>query len=503
MTDEGPTATEIETTSPAPGNPPYDFTVSLTEAETAKGRVRSLTVTGADPLSGSEKTREYQLLGNEHKSYIRFYAGLAEDFGARVPRNSRPFSKPTFRADYRTLLTENLAPGILYGYGDPAVLRVEDGPGGGWYYLVATSNDAPDSFPILRSRDLVKWEFVDFVFPRGKKPAWAADGETISDYWAPEMHKMRGEFRVYFVARHRQTRELCIGMAKSSRPEGPFEGCGEPILVGDVIDPHVFVESDDKAFLFWKEDNNGLWPSRLGELLYEHPHLIAEFFPQREDQVTASFLHAIWPWAKATEPMELFFIQQPLIEAVTDNFSDFDERLKAMRDGEGDARIRDDLQSVLGVLRTPIYAQELSPDGARLVGGRKKIIENDQPWEAHLVEGIWVTKYGRKYYLFYAGNDFSTDQYGIGVAIADDPSGPYSKVPGPFLSSTTEWAGPGHPSVVTGPDGKPELFLHAFFRGRSGYKEFRVLLAAPIEFREDRVVLRKAGPLSPPPPTPF
>jgi hypothetical protein len=44
--------------------------------------------------------------------------------------------------------------------------------------------------------------------------------------------------------------------------------------------------------------------------------------------------------------------------------------------------------------------------------------------------------------------------------------------------------------VVVGPDGKPQLFLHAFFRGRSGYKEFRALLAAPIEFREDRVVLR-------------
>jgi len=492
MTDEGNTAAGVENTFTPHGAPPFNFTVSIKEAKATRGRALSFTVTGADPESGSKITREYKLLSSEHKSYIHLYAGLAKDFGARLPRNSRPFPKSTFRAPYRTLLTENLAPGILYGYGDPAVLRVEDDPGreGGRYYLVATSNDAPDSFPILRSCDLVKWEFVGFVFPQGRKPAWAADGEMISDYWAPEMHKIRGEFRVYFVARHRQTRELCIGMAKSSRPQGPFAAGAEPILAGNVIDPHVFVENDDTAFLFWKEDNNGLWPAQLSELLHKHPRLIAELFPRREDQITASFFHTIWPWAKDAEPMELFFIQQPLIEAVTANFSTFHERLEAVRDREGKAGVRDDLQSVLAVMRTRIFAQELSADGTRLVGEPKKIIENDQPWEAHLVEGIWVTKHGRKYYLFYAGNDFSTDQYGIGVAIADDPRGPYHKVPGPFLSSTAEWAGPGHPSVVVGPDGKPELFLHAFFRGKSGYKEFRALLAAPIAFREDRVVLR-------------
>ena len=492
MTDDGLIASDVETTLACRDCPPFDFTVSIKGAEAAKGHPRAFTVTGTDPESGSKKTREYQLLSSQHKSYIRFYAGLAKDFGARLPRNSRPFSKPTFKATYRALLDENLAPGILYGYGDPAVLRVEGGPGGegGWYYLVATSNDAPDSFPILRSRDLSKWEFVGFVFPRGRKPAWAADGELVSDYWAPEMHRVRGEFRVYFVARHRHSRALCIGVAKSERPDGPFVPGEGPVLEGNVIDPHVFVENDDTAFLFWKEDNNGLWPGRLNELLYKQPRLIAELFPQREDQVTASFINAIWPWAREAEPMELFFIQQPLIEAVTASFSAFHDRLKTLCKREREPEVREELRAILGVMRTPIYAQELSPDGTRLVGERKKIIENDQEWEAHLVEGIWVTKHGRKYYLFYAGNDFSTDQYGIGVAIADDPRGPYHKVSGPFLSSTAEWAGPGHPSVVVGPDGKPQLFLHAFFRGRSGYKEFRALLAVPIEFREDRVVLR-------------
>lgn len=65
----------------------------------------------------------------------------------------------------------------------------------------------------------------------------------------------------------------------------------------------------------------------------------------------------------------------------------------------------------------------LSPHGSTLLGAPKKIIENDLPWEAHLVEGMWVTKHLNKYYLFYSANDFSTDQYGVGVAIADNPLG--------------------------------------------------------------------------------
>ena len=48
---------------------------------------------------------------------------------------------PSAAIRWRPLLTENVHPKILVGYGDPAVLRGDDG-----YWLVATSNDAPDAF---------------------------------------------------------------------------------------------------------------------------------------------------------------------------------------------------------------------------------------------------------------------------------------------------------------------------------------------------------------------
>ena len=418
------------------------------------------------------------------------YEALAGHFGTRVPRNRRPAEAPAFTAPYRPLLTRNLAPGVLHGYGDPAVLRVEEVPGEAWYYLLATSNDAPDSFPIARSRDLREWSPVGYVFPRGAKPAWAADGEGVSDYWAPEMHRVGGEYRVYFAARERDTRELSIGVAASPGPGGPFATPDEPVLRGGVIDPHVLVEPDGAAHLFWKEDSNGVWPGLLHELLHRHGRLIAPLLPDAEDRRTASLLATLWPWARTLEPMERFFVQQPLVEAVADRFAAVRARLAALLASEADTTARGAIRGVLDAMRTPIRAQRLTPDGRGLEGERTLVLENDLEWEAHLIEGTWVARHGGRHYLFYAGNDFSTARYGIGVAVADAPLGPYRKMPEPLLRSTAEWWGPGHPSVAEGPDGDPWLFLHAFFPGRTGYNEFRALLAVPLAFEGERVRVR-------------
>ncbi|PSR57165.1 glycoside hydrolase family 43 [Adhaeribacter arboris] len=379
---------------------------------------------------------------------------------------------------------------MLYGFGDPAVIRVpeQSNPAEALYYLLSTSNDAPHAFPIIRSRNLLDWEFVDFVFPEDQKPNWAANDELVSDYWAPEMHHISGKFHVYFVARDKETRELCIGVAKSSLPEGPFVADAKPVIKGNVIDPHVFVQDDGTAFLFWKEDNNDVWPGKLISFLQEYPLFIPALFEEKEDQITASFIASLWPWVRKLEPMERFLFNQVFIEAVIARYLFFYDRLTVLRANQSEP-IQEQIQTIQQFMKTPMFAQPLSSDGSSRVGERTKIIENDLAWEAHLVEGMWVTKHQNKFYLFYAGNDFSTDQYGIGVAIADSLLGPYRKMPQPFLQSTTEWWAPGHPSVVLAPDGKPHLFLHAYFPEKAGYKQFRALLSVPIIFEGNRVVL--------------
>jgi GH43 family beta-xylosidase len=468
---------------------PFNFVVSITQSDAGSSPARSFDVTGPDPDLGSRKTRQYHLSDSDHNSYLDLFLNVARDFGTRVPLNRRPASEPTFKAKYHPLLTENLAPGILYGYGDPAVIHIGD-EGGAWYYIFITSNDAPNSFPIIRSRDLTSWEFAGFVFPEGNKPVWAADGKYVSDFWAPEMHVVGNEFRVYFAARHKDSRMLSIGMAESPAPTGPFTPAKMPLLTGNTIDPHVFTDKTGDTYLFWKKDNNDIWPSRLTQLLHKHPQLIVELFPNREDQLTVCLIQTLWPWIQILQPIERFFAQQVLIEAVTSAFSPFSNQLNQLLTRDSNDSYRDEVRYVLSVMRTPVYAQRLAEDGSSLIGEPVKVIENDLVWEAHLIEGVWVVEYGRKYYLFYSGNDFSTRDYGIGVAIADSPLGPYRKMPEPLLGSTKEWSGPGHPSVAVAPDGKPLLFFHAFFPGRTGYKEFRALLSARIQFEPDRVLLK-------------
>ncbi|MGV3586944.1 MAG: glycoside hydrolase family 43 protein [Adhaeribacter sp.] len=468
----------------SPVGTPFGFSVIIGEAAEGNRANHTFAVTGPDPKSGAQKTCQYQLAGKEHTAYLDFFEKLSLDFGLRVPQNRRDGQPiPTINSQYQAVLRHNLSAGMLYGYGDPAVIRVNTNTvtKTGKYYLLATSNDAPDSFPIISSHNLRDWEFTGYVFPAGNKPIWAADGELISDYWAPEMHQVKEEFRVYFVARDKHTRELCIGLAKSQNPEGPFVPEEAPLLSGNVIDPHIYVQEDGKSYLFWKEDNNDVWPGKLSALLYANPTLITELFNTPEDQVTASFIITLWPWTQMLEPMERFLAQQLLIEAVIAIYSNFYDHLQVLANQQP-APIQAAIRLVMQYMKTPMFAQPLSSDGTTLIGERTQIIQNDLAWEAHLVEGMWVTKQGNKYYLFYAGNDFSTDQYGIGVAVADALLGPYQKMPKPFLQSTAEWWAPGHPSVVNGPNGKPVLFLHAYFPGQAGYKQFRALLAVPLQF---------------------
>ena len=428
--------------------------------------------------------REYPLGRVEQGAYVTLFAAVARDFGTRAPRNSRAAESPAEALPCRPLLTEALSARIRDGYGDPALLWV---PEERLYYCVVTSNDAPDSFPILRSPDLDQWEEAGFVFPAGEKPAWCADGEGVGDLWAPELHRVGNEYLLCFTARE-WDRSLAIGLARARRPEGPFVAEPEPLLRGGMIDAHIFVDSGGEMLLFWKEDSNGRWPRLLARLLHDHEWLGEQLFAREYDRRTAALTAALWPWASTLEPMEQFFILQPLIEAAAERYGETRERLQQVATAR--AALGRDIEAVLQAMRTPIYAQRLSPD-LRLEDERHVVMVNDLEWEGHLVEGPWVTEQDGRFYLFYAGNDFSTAEYGIGVAVAPAPLGPYRKMEEPLLKSARDWSGPGHPSVAPGLDGKPQLFHHAFFPGAVGYKAFRALLTARLGFAEDGVTVER------------
>src|SRR5579864_7884714 len=133
-----------------------------------------------DVRSSDGRSKDYAVPSGTQQDFSAFYRDLSEDFGTRLPHVFKEVvGHPAAHIAWRPLLTENIAPRILVGYGDPAVFK--DGKD---YWLIATSNDAPDAFPILHSQDLLHWECLGFAFPEGQEPAWAAKGRYIADFWA-------------------------------------------------------------------------------------------------------------------------------------------------------------------------------------------------------------------------------------------------------------------------------------------------------------------------------
>lgn len=423
------------------------------------------------PSDGSG-VRTYRVDGPEPDYFEAFYAALHADFGTRLPHQTDPildYPEPP----WRPLITDNLSTRILSGYGDPAVLKADDG-----WWLVATSNDAPDAFPILHSADLERWEPKGFVFEEGQTPGWTAAGQKVGDFWAPEIARVGDEYWLSYTARAAD-RTLSIGLARASHPGGPWVDNGEPLLTGTVIDSHVFVDEDGTPWLFWKKDSNSHWPRPLAGLLREHPELISTLFDQEQDRRTAAFCAAIQPFANGRRPMERFFLMQPLIRAALANW----RKVKTLLEQSGVAA------HVVENMATPIYAQQLGPDGRSLVGERVEVLANDLDWEGHLIEGPYVTRADGRYYLFYAGNDFTSPSYGIGYAVADRITGPYRKSPEPLLKSHPNWSAPGHASVSVGTNGKPRLFFHSFHPGTGGYNVFRALMTVGLSFSGDEVRL--------------
>ncbi len=149
---------------------------------------------------------------------------------------------------------------------DPAYLRGRDGT----HYAYGTQGQHDGrmlNLPVARSHDLVIWGIVGDALP--VKPSWAS---RTQDFWAPHVHQADGRYYLYYSAKPDaaltdESRGLCLAVATSDRPEGPFTDIGRPLLCGEGfvnIDPMAYDDpATGKRLLYW---GSGFGPIKVQEL---------------------------------------------------------------------------------------------------------------------------------------------------------------------------------------------------------------------------------------------
>jgi arabinan endo-1,5-alpha-L-arabinosidase len=146
--------------------------------------------------------------------------------------------------EYRNPLYEPLFP-------DPTVTRTDDGT----FYAYASHMDKDSDedellVPILRSEDLVDWEYVGEAFE--SLPDWKED----SSLWAPNITQQNGRYYLYYsYSVWGSDQNPGIGLAVADSPEGPFEDQGpvfreEDLDMTNCIDPYYRVV-DDTPYMLW------------------------------------------------------------------------------------------------------------------------------------------------------------------------------------------------------------------------------------------------------------
>jgi GH43 family beta-xylosidase len=154
-------------------------------------------------------------------------------------------------------------------------------------------------------------------------------------------------------------------------------------------------------------------------------------------------------------------------------------------------------------------------DMTRLAGDPRVVVRPHADWHLfqaqraiygqtidwHTVEGPALMRHKARYYCFFSGGAWKSDNYGVSYVVADHPLGPYSRpeTPDPRILKTDPGAliGPGHNSFTTSPDGSETFIVyHAWDPDRTA----RRMCVDRFLWEDDLPVV--VGPTSTPQPLP-
>ena len=191
-------------------------------------------------------TRPAQATGGEALRPQNFGTGLKRfQRNPRNPRQRTSYTNPVLDADFP----------------DPTVIRAADG----LYYAYATQarrGGRDINIQVARSGDLVAWDHLGDALPT--KPAWASETQK---FWAPHVSRHGTAYFMYYSAEPNSKDGLCLAVATSKSPAGPFVDSGRPLRCGEGfvnIDPMAFDDpATGKRLLYW---GSGFRPIKVQEL---------------------------------------------------------------------------------------------------------------------------------------------------------------------------------------------------------------------------------------------
>ena len=139
---------------------------------------------------------------------------------------------------------------------DISVCKVADN-----YYMISTTMHLMPGGPIMKSKDMVNWETIGYVFDRiddGDRYN-LIDGQTVygQGQWASSIRYHMGKFYVWFTANGAPGKGFVFSAEK---PEGPWNLVARPPHMHDAS---LFFDEDGKRYLF--TGSGGCTAVELGE----------------------------------------------------------------------------------------------------------------------------------------------------------------------------------------------------------------------------------------------
>ena len=139
---------------------------------------------------------------------------------------------------------------------DPSIVKDADG----YYYVFGTQDYGEWNgifgtkyVPVLRSLNLIDWDYAGSVFTMQTRPIW---GTANAGIWAPDIVKIGETYNLYYSLSTWGDPNPGIGVATAPHPLGPWEDHGKlfdsnSVGVNNSIDPSVFVDDDDRVYIVW------------------------------------------------------------------------------------------------------------------------------------------------------------------------------------------------------------------------------------------------------------